>query len=130
MNYYIVNEFFFIIINVGNAYIRSLPMKQTKMHRKEIQHIFNTGTSVANPYLKIFYTTNQHEFTRYAIAIKKEFGNAVMRNKAKRHIRELYHVHQKEIKQGFDLVFFIKNEFGQLTFKEKDKCFLELFKKL
>ncbi len=105
-------------------------MKQKKMKRKEIQDIFYTGMNVSNPYLKIFYKNNQQPCTRYGIAIKREFGPAVERNKAKRHIRELYRKHEKEIRPGLDMMIFIKNEFREIVFKEKEKMFLELIKKL
>lgn len=97
---------------------------------KEISHVFNQGMIQNSSFIKLFYISNELSFSRFAIVINKRYGNAVQRNKAKRAIRELFRLNKKDIPKGWDMVFFLKNEFQNSKFDEKQKCFQEIIKKL
>ncbi len=94
--------------------------------QKDILNIFKTGKQYSDKYLKIFILQNKTGYTRFAISINKKFGNAVMRNKAKRHVRELFRLNKEIFKKGYDIIFFIKNEFKNINFSEKRRLFLKL----
>lgn len=58
---------------------------------KEFQSLLNTGKSFANRELVIYYKEKpSQEHFRIGISVGKKLGNAVMRNKIKRHIREAF----------------------------------------
>ncbi|MDD5065569.1 MAG: ribonuclease P protein component [bacterium] len=97
--------------------------------RKEVEQVFQQGKIQANPYLKIFYKENSLAWSRFGIIINKKFGNAVERNRAKRHIRELYRMNKNKLVSKSDRLFFIKNEFKSIPFREKEKAFLELLER-
>lgn len=98
--------------------------------RNEIKNIFNSGSVQSDRYLKMYFKKNDLNYTRFAIIINKKYGNAVKRNQAKRYLREIFRLNKNKIKPGFDLIFFIKNEFYNLTFIQKTDCFLTLAGKL
>lgn len=58
---------------------------------KEFQEILATGKSFANRELVIYYKRKaSQEHFRIGISVGKKIGNAVIRNKIKRHIREAF----------------------------------------
>ena len=96
--------------------------------QKEILNVFKTGKQYSDKYLKIFILQNGMDYTRFAVSINKKFGNSVMRNKAKRHVRELFRLNKEIFKKGYDIIFFIKNEFKNVNFFKKREFFLKLLK--
>ncbi len=60
--------------------------------------IYKRGKSVANRQFVIYTKTNKDlEHFRLGISVSKKLGNAVVRNKIKRAIRENFKVHKNDI---------------------------------
>ncbi len=97
--------------------------------QNEILEVFNKGRKFSDKYIKIFIFNNDRGYVRFAVTINKKFGNAVQRNRAKRHLRELFRLNKDLYGQGFDIIFFIKNEFKILSYKEKNRYFINLLSK-
>lgn len=72
---------------------------------KEFQEIFRKGKSFANRQLVIYYIekTNQPHF-RIGLSVGKKIGNAVMRNRIKRCLRQAFSDLKDSIPAGYDIV--------------------------
>lgn len=81
--------------------------KQYRLKRKsDIQLLFNKGKSVANPYLVIYIRKREHKGEpRIAFAVSKKLGNAVVRNRIKRLLREGVRPYVTEIDSRYDIIF-------------------------
>lgn len=108
-------------------------MKESGLSRKEritkqleLRETRLRGRALMSKGLKIFYRPNGLPFCRMAVFINRKFGNACERNRAKRHIRELFRRNKTLLPPGKDIIFYIREEFGNYAFEEKKKCFLEL----
>ncbi len=95
----------------------------------DIKNTFNRGKQYSDKYLKIFVLQNGKTYTRFAVVINKKFGKAVFRNRAKRHVRELFRLNKGKLKTGYNIIIFIKNEFNNTVFSEKMDNYLTLLKK-
>jgi len=60
--------------------------------------------------------------------IKKKFGNSVERNYEKRLAREYFRINKTKIIGHYDIIFYIKNNRG--SFSDKEKNFQDLLKKI
>ncbi len=96
---------------------------------KEFKYVFQNGKKIFSPYLRLYFAVNNLNYSRLGISIKKKFGNAVERNKAKRHIREIFRLN-KNLKQNVDLIVIIENKFKTLNFEARKNTFLSLLKKI
>ncbi len=96
--------------------------------QSDIKNVFNNGKQYSDRYLKIFVLGNDKNYTRFTPVINKKFGIAVLRNKAKRHVRELFRMNKDKFKTGYDIIFFIKNEFKDIPFSEKEENYLKFLK--
>lgn len=104
--------------------------KRERMNlQKEILDIFENGEQYFDKYLKIFVLQNKKPYSRFTPVINKKFGKSTLRNKAKRHVRELFRLNKEKLKQGYDIIFFIKNEFKDIPFSDKKKNYLQLLAK-
>lgn len=99
--------------------------KKERIHfNKEFLDILKNGKKEENEQLRLYYKLNNLEYSRIGIIINKKFGKANERNKAKRVIRELFRTGKYNLKRGYDLIFYIKPLFKELSFVEKKNVFM------
>lgn len=85
-----------------------LPQKNRLKSNREISQLFATGKTVRNSFLFLRYSKNDLDISRFAFSIGLKYsGKAVDRNRLKRILREGFRSSLKNIKTGFDGVFFV-----------------------
>ncbi len=73
----------------------------------EIRRILKTGLSVGCRGMKLSWERSSGDLCRMAIALRRGYGNAVLRNRAKRLIRENFRLLKPSLPGGYDLVFVV-----------------------
>jgi ribonuclease P protein component len=76
--------------------------------RPEYQQIYDRGAKVHSRFFTLFALANESPVGRLGIAATRKLGGAVIRNKAKRLIREVFR--RNKIAPGFDIVIVPKRE--------------------
>ena len=98
----------------------------------KLNHIFrrlyHTGAT-ANGYLVLYARPNRLNVNRVGITVSKKLGHAVVRNRVRRRLREIYRLHEEQFAPGWDIVVVARSscvgaDFGALT-----KAYLELANK-
>jgi ribonuclease P protein component len=74
----------------------------------EYTKIYEHGTRIHSRYFTLFTLPNEQRLGRLGIAATRKLGGAVVRNKAKRLIREVFR--RNKLAPGFDLVVVPKRE--------------------
>jgi ribonuclease P protein component len=62
--------------------------------------------------------------TRLGVVTSGKIGNAVVRNRARRLMREAFRLHQNELARPMDLVLVARNSIGEKTFWGVEKDYL------
>lgn len=86
-------------------------------------HIFRrlyTTKGVANSYLVLYARPNRSGHNYIGITVSKKLGHAVVRNRTRRRIREVYRLNEALFTAGWDIVVVARTrsvdaEFGKLT---------------
>jgi ribonuclease P protein component len=81
---------------------RSMRKKEHLTQPEQFNLVFKEGSTQTDRYLVMKLRQNQSEFTRYGISINKRIGNAVVRNRVKRVLREILRLN--DLNPGWDIV--------------------------
>ena len=92
-------------------------------HSLKLNHIFQrlyrTGGQ-ANGHLVLYARRNRTNTNRVGITVSKKLGHAVVRNRVRRRLREIYRLNEDKFQPGWDIVVVARTravyaDFAQLT---------------
>lgn len=109
-----------------------MDFKVTKGLKKDsdFRKVYKYGKSVANKYLVMYILNNKLGYSRLGISVSKKVGNATVRNKVKRRIREAYrNLIDENVKSGYDIVVIARVSSKDVDYKDIEKSVLLLSKK-
>ena len=70
----------------------------------EFRRLYSKGKSCANAYLVVYCRKNRAGRSRIGYTVSNKVGHAVVRNRIRRRLREIYRLHERQIARGYDLV--------------------------
>ena len=92
-------------------------------HSLKLNHIFQRlyrTSGQANGYLVLYARRNRTDTNRVGITVGKKLGHAVVRNRIRRRLREVYRLNEDKFQAGWDIVVVARTravyaEFNQLV---------------
>lgn len=89
----------------------------------KLNHIFRrlyATSGHANGYLVLYARRNRMNTNRVGVTVGKKLGHAVVRNRVRRRLREVYRLHEDQFLPGWDIVVVARSrcisaDFGKLT---------------
>lgn len=92
--------------------------------------IIKTGFSYRDKYCKVFKKNNELKHIRFGISVPKSVGNAVVRNKVKRQIKEILRTNLNLYQNyNIDCIIIINSSFVLLSFNDKINVLLNALNK-
>ncbi len=82
----------------------------------QFQKLYKKGKSVVSPCLIVYVKKNGQSYNRLGITASKKIGKAVVRNRAKRRIRELYRTNLDNLKIGYDFVIVARSKTASVDY--------------
>ena len=76
---------------------------------KDFDILYKKGKSIGGKYIVLFYRKNNLSYNRRAFLASKKVGNSVIRNRARRLIKESYRDFEEKLAPGFDILFIARN---------------------
>ena len=95
--------------------------------QKRHSQIHREGSSAANRLLVIRYLANGLDHSRFAFVVSRRIGNAVVRNRVKRRLREA--VRARPLAEGWDAVFIARRGIERASFREVDRAARNLLRR-
>ncbi len=101
-----------------------------KKERVKSNILFNAvikqGKKISNKYFSIYYYNNEKGLKLFGVSAPKKIGNAVLRNKLKRQIRQLLDDVKIMFKNNQNYIIIIKEPCIKAKYNEKKQAMLDL----
>ena len=98
----------------------------------KLNHIFRRLYATpghANSYLVLYARPNCSATNRVGITAGKKLGHAVVRNRVRRRLREIYRLHEDRFAPGWDIVVVARSRCVDADFKKLTHAYLSLAQK-
>ena len=68
------------------------------------RRLYRKGQSSVQPCMVVYCQKNRQGKTRLGVTVSTKLGKAVVRNRVRRQLREMYRLHLPEMKRGNDVI--------------------------
>lgn len=96
----------------------------------EFRRMYAKGKSGVSPCLVVYCRPNHRAHNRLGITVGAKLGHAVVRNRVRRRLREIYRLNQQQMKQGYDIVLVGRVRAVSASYQELERAFLRVCEKL
>jgi len=108
----------------------SLAPRERIRKKKDFLIIYKKGKRYRNKYFNLIYLSNTLTFSRVGVVASSKVGNAVIRSKVKRWMRELFRRNKNLLEFSLDLLIVATPEMGQATWTELEAHYLSAARKV
>ncbi|MBE6933882.1 MAG: ribonuclease P protein component [Ruminococcaceae bacterium] len=98
----------------------------------KLNHIFRRlyhTPGHANGYFVLYAHPNRLGQNRVGITVSKKLGHAVVRNRVRRRLREIYRLHESRFLPGWDIVVVARSRCVNADFQDLQRAYLALAQK-
>ncbi len=89
----------------------------------EFRRVYNKGKAGVSPFLVLYARPNRGVRNRLGVTVSTKLGKAVVRNRVRRRLREIYRLSQPELKQGYDIVLVARTRAVTATYRELTQAY-------
>ena len=95
----------------------------------KLNHIFRrlyATSGHANGFLVLYARPNRTATNRVGITVSKKLGHAVVRNRVRRRLREVYRLNEERFQSGWDVVVVARSKSVNCSFDALTEAYLSL----
>ena len=105
---------------------KTAPLKENHLFRRA----YNRGKTAADSRLALYVRRNGQKGNRLGFTVSTKVGHAVVRNRVRRRLREIYRLNEDRLRSGFDVVVVVRMRAVDSRYRQLEKSFLKLADKL
>ena len=98
----------------------------------KLNHIFRrlyATSGQANSFLVLYARRNRTGHNRVGVTVSKKLGHAVVRNRVRRRLREVYRLNEERFQPGWDIVVVARTRAVNAPFAQLTKAYRSLAEK-
>ena len=98
----------------------------------KLNHIFRrlySASGHANSYLVLYARRNHSATNRVGVTVSKKLGCAVVRNRVRRRLREVYRINEEAFAPGWDIVVVARSRCITAQFDKLTEAYMSLARK-
>ena len=104
----------------------TVSLKENHLFRR----LYRKGKTAADSRLAIYVRPNGRRENRLGFTVSTKLGHAVVRNRTRRRLREIYRLHEGELISGRDIVVVARVRAASSDYRQLERSFLRLADKL
>ena len=94
------------------------------------RRLYHKGRSAAGKYLVLYCRKNGTQENRIGLTVSAKLGHAVVRNRIRRRLREIYRLHESQFQPGWDIVVVARGRTVDAPYQKLESAYLSLADKL
>ena len=102
------------------------PLKENHLFRRA----YHRGKTAADSRLALYVRRNGQKSNRLGLTVSTKLGHAVVRNRVRRRLREIYRLNEDRLNSGCDVVVVARVRAASSDYHQLEKSFLRLADKL
>ncbi len=110
--------------------VQAMKRETTLKENYEFRRVYNKGKNGVSPFLVVYARPNRSERNRLGVTVSTKLGKAVVRNRVRRRLREIYRLAQPKMKQGYDVVIVARTRAVTAMYPELERAFRKSCEKL
>ena len=91
----------------------------------EFRRIYRKGRSAVSPYFVVYCLKNRAGASRLGVTVSKKLGHAVVRNRVRRRIRELYRLNRDKMRPGWDVIVVGRGRSAAGPYQKMNEAYLD-----
>ena len=96
----------------------------------EFRRLYSKGSSAVTPSLVMYCRKNGRGHNRLGVTVSTKLGHAVVRNRARRRLRELFRLSQGQMLQGYDVLLVARGKTARIPYRYLKRDYEAAVKKL
>lgn len=96
----------------------------------EFRRLYRKGTSAVGGGMVVYCRENRFGRNRLGITVSVKLGHAVLRNRARRRLREVYRLNADKLRTGYDIILVARSRTLSASWEDLNSTFLRLCAKL
>ena len=102
----------------------------TVKENREFRRSYRKGRSAVSPCLVVYCRRNGAGKSRLGVTVSTKVGKAVVRNKVRRRLREIYRLNREALCPGYDVILVARSRAAVTPYKKLEAAYLSLLLKL
>ena len=101
-----------------------MKVRGTLKKNSDFRRLYAKGKSAVTPYLVLYVRPNRLGENRVGYTVSAKLGHAVVRNRVRRRLREIYRLNAPSLRSGFDLVVVARSRAVGCPYRKLEAAFL------
>ena len=97
---------------------------------RDFKRVYSRGRSVAGSLLAVYVRPNRGATNRLGLTVGSKLGGAVVRNRVRRRLKEVYRRHEGVLLSGYDMVLVARSRSVDASYWDLERELLRLFARL
>ena len=107
-----------------------MQFSETLNKNYEFRRLYAKGRSAVTPTLVVYMRRVKRDTNRVGITVTVKLGKAVVRNRVRRRLREIYRLHEGELSRGIELVLVARGRSTDAAYARLEQDFLTCCERL
>ena len=96
----------------------------------DFRRIYRRGRSAVSGGVVVYCLKNRKGMSRLGVTVSTKLGHAVVRNRCRRRLREVYRLEKPQLKTGYDIILVARSRTATAPWPELQKQFRHLCRKV
>ena len=101
-----------------------MDFRSTLKKNYEFKRLYNKGKTAVTPYMVVYALKTQRGTRRVGYTVSTKLGRAVVRNRVRRRLREIYRLNSDKLRPGVDIVIVARSRCIEAEYAKMERAFL------